>query len=129
MRRAAPALALLTLTAAAGDSSELDKALAGRVPGTPVSCIDSSLADGPQIIDNRTLIYRGAGRLWRNTLPDACPSLTGDVILVVDVHGGQLCRNDRFRTILRGTGIPSGFCRLGDFVPYSRVKARPARPR
>ena len=80
----------LTLTAAAGDSSKLDaldKALAGRVPGTPVSCIDSSLADGPQIIDNRTLIYRGAGRLWRNTLPDACPSLTGDVILVASKGG------------------------------------------
>lgn len=114
-------IALLTLVAAKDDRSALDKALAGRVAGPPVSCIDSYLSDGPQIIDNHTLIYRQVGRLWRNTLPDACPSLDEDSILIVDVYGGQLCSNDRFRTVQRSSHIPSGYCRLGNFVPYSKV--------
>lgn len=128
MRAGFAVLALLVLVGAKNDSSELDKALAGRVAGQPQNCIDTNSNDGPQIIDNRTLIYRSAGRVWRNTLPDECPSLRDDSILIVEVYGAQLCSDDRFRTVTRGLSIPSAYCRLGRFVPYTKPKVAKPQP-
>ena len=98
--------ALALAGAASGDSrSPLDRALAGRVAGAPVRCIDNPTNQGPEVIDSRTIIYRDVSRLWVNHLPEACPSLSDTAILIV---------------------IPSGYCRLGDFTPYPRVaKAKP----
>ncbi|MBY0583597.1 MAG: hypothetical protein K2P68_11850 [Sphingomonas sp.] len=120
-------LALLVLGAARdgaanGGTGDLEQALAGRAPGAPVRCINNASAAVPQIIDRSTLIYRSGVHLWRNTLPSACPSLAKNAILIVDLYGTQLCRNDRFRTITPNAIIASGTCRLGDFVPYSLVK-------
>jgi hypothetical protein len=110
-------------TRAAREARDLDKALAGRVAGAPVHCLDVSRAGGPQIIGDRTLIYRDIGRrIWRNELPDRCPALTGDVIIVSEVHGSQLCRGDLFSTVIRGSSIPGPRCQLGDFVPYEKPK-------
>ncbi len=81
----------------------------------------------PEVIDDRTLLYRSAGHVWRNTLPETCPSLRDDSILIVDRFGSQFCHDDRFRTIERGSIIPSGYCRLGDFVPYTKVTTGKAR--
>lgn len=101
---------------------ELGKALAGRVAGKPQSCIDPQAVGGPQIVGNRTLIYRQSGqRLWVTTLPDACPFLRTNVIVVTELYGGQLCRSNRFRTITPNTSIPSGICRFGAFVPYDKL--------
>ncbi|MGJ3647517.1 hypothetical protein ACLB0R_03445 [Sphingomonas sp. GlSt437] len=122
----APALIVTAalLLGAAGPDSAIDHAIAGRVAGTPVRCIDKPSNQGPEIIDSATIIYRDGGRLWVNHLPARCPSLSNNVILIVDVYGGQLCHDDRFRTLERETSIPSGYCRLGDFTPYDR----PPRP-
>ncbi|MFX8110421.1 hypothetical protein ABTK99_19145, partial [Acinetobacter baumannii] len=94
--------ALALAGAASGDSrSPLDRALAGRVAGAPVRCIDNPTNQGPEVIDSRTIIYRDVSRLWVNHLPEACPSLSDNAILIVNVYGGQLCENDRFRTVER----------------------------
>lgn len=128
MRRAAITLLPLLTVAASVDTSAdntkaLDAALEGRVAAGPAQqCIDSGFTDGPQIIDKRHIAYRSAGRLYLNTLPEECRPLREDSILIVEVHGGQLCRNDLFRTLERGTTIPSGYCRLGDFVLYQKPK-------
>ncbi len=101
--------------------AELGRALAGRVAGAPRSCIDSQNVNGPQIIGDRTLLYRQSGwRVWVTTLPDACPFLNDNVIVVAEVYGTQLCSSNRFRTITRYTSIPSGICRFGQFVPYDK---------
>jgi hypothetical protein len=117
---AAGALALLGAAAPARQhGDDLAKALAGRVAGQPVNCIDTQRADGPQIIDDHTILYRESGRrLWRNDLPNACPSLRPMTTIVMRVYGGQTCRNDTFRTIDAGSSIPSPLCRLGSFTPY-----------
>jgi len=126
------ALALAGTTAADsrtdrhGDSqkgvSDLDRALAGRSPGTPQNCIDPSFASGRQIIDGTTILYRAGGRVWRNTLDSSCPGLTPDATLISESFGGQLCRGDRVRALERGSHIPGPWCRLGSFVPYAKVK-------
>lgn len=123
----------LTLIAALGavtasDSKDLDRALAGRVAGKPETCLSNSRISNPQAIGNQTLLYRDGARVWRNDLPDACPGLNEDALIVTEVFGGQLCRNDQFYTLQRGGGGIAGLrCRLGNFVPWDRVTATPPR--
>lgn len=111
-----------------GSEAELARALAGRTAGPPRTCIDSQNVSGPQIIGDKTLLYRQSGaRLWVTTLPDACPFLNDNVIVITDNYGTQLCSSNRFRTITRYTSIPSAVCRFGQFVPYDKpAKAKPA---
>ena len=40
--------------------------------------------------------------------------------MIVDVYGGQLCRNDRFRLVEPGLSIPSAYCRFSGFTPYDK---------
>lgn len=123
------AVALIACTASAEIQTEsisradreLADALKGRTAGEPVDCINSSFAQGPQIIDEDTLLYRESGRtVWRNELPASCPSMRPMDTLIVEMHGSQLCRNDRFRVIDSGSSIPSAYCRFGKFVPYRK---------
>jgi len=124
-----PLLALLFVAAGAmaadsdRDSRDLAKALAGRTAGKPFDCVNPSWAGSPQIIGSRTLIYHETGRVLRNDLPDACPGLDDDSIIVSEVHGNQLCRGDLFYTLQRGSQIPGPRCRLGKFTPYTKPKS------
>ena len=106
---------------AAPRKDALADALAGRVAGQPVECVEKSRLDGPQIIDEKTLIYRESGRrIWRNDLIGPCPGLRPMDTLIVDIYGSQLCRNDHFRALEPGTHIPGAYCRLGLFTPYDK---------
>ncbi|KQM96644.1 hypothetical protein [Sphingomonas sp. Leaf25] len=107
-------------TEARGDRL-LASALAGRTPGTPQNCIPTGFIDGPQVIGD-SLVYRQNGkRLWRTQVRDRCPFLRDDQIVVSILYGAQVCRNDRFRLIDRGSQIPSGDCTFGTFVPYDKA--------
>ena len=106
--------------ARADADQRLSQAIGDRVPGKPVDCVDSTFVNGPQVIDERTVIYNQGGKIWRNEIVDGCPFLHGDPILIVELHGSQICRNDRFKVLARGSNIPSGYCRLGSFTPYER---------
>ena len=129
MRGAAILAALALAGCAAGradpgsqDAADLAAALAGRTAGPAQRCIDASLPGGPQVIGD-ALLYREGRRLWVSHAVGGCPSLRGDPIPIVEVSGGQLCENDRFRTIDRGSiGIPGPYCRFGPFVPYTAAK-------
>ncbi len=120
MRRAMVAGAIaaaLGLSLTAGKSDPL----AGRVAGAPVQCIDIARSSGPEIVDAQTILYRQSGkRVWKTGPVGACPSLRPFDTLIVDVYGGQLCRNDRFRTVSVGMSIPSPTCRFRDFTPYDK---------
>lgn len=101
---------------------ELAKALAGHVAGKNVECIDPKMVDGPQIIDHTTLLYRRLGTIYKANIIGPCPSLDEGDTVINEVYGGQLCRNDKFRTLSPGETIPSPYCRLGGFTEYDRVK-------
>jgi len=95
--------------------------LAGRVAGEPRDCISLDRNTSPSIVDERTILYRESERrIWRTGPVGACPSLRPNTILIVEPSGAQLCRNDRFRTLLANTTIPSGYCRFTRFTPYDR---------
>ena len=103
--------------------SDLATALAGRVAGKPVSCLSNDQTRNAQIIDSRTILYSQTGRtVWRNDIQGSCPSLRQGSILIVEVYGSQLCRNDRFRVTEPGATIPSAYCLFGSFTPYTRAR-------
>lgn len=97
---------------------DLADALEGRVPGKPQNCISSTGLNGPQIIDSSTILYREGRRVWRNDLPSSCPSLDRFSVIIAELHGSQICRNDLFRAVDPGSRIPGPHCRFGQFVPY-----------
>jgi len=112
-----------TAPAATRDRDPLSE-FTGRVAGTPVRCLNADRAGSLQALDQRTLIYRESNRrIWRNDLPDACPGLDDDSILVIELFGGGPCKGDTFRAVRRGSGIPGPMCRLGSFVPYVKAKS------
>ena len=107
---------------AAGAQRDLDRALSGYAAGKTVECIDPHLIDGPQIVGQHVLLYRRGATIWRNDLIGPCPSLRSDSTIISDIYGGQLCRNDHFRTREPGVIIPSAYCRLGNFTEYKKIK-------
>ena len=117
-RRAVAAAALgLALVLGAGR----DDPLAGRVAGAPVRCVDIGRVQGPTIVDSDTILYRqSCKRTWRTGPVGSCPQLRPFATMIVDVYGGQLCRNDRFRLVEPGLSIPSAACRFRDFTPYDK---------
>lgn len=133
MRAAALAAAAL-LAGCAGEAARVEQveargarefaaATRGRTAGEPSRCINPQQTGGPQIVAPDRLVYRDAGTVWV-TRAEGCPFLDDNAIVVAEIFGGQLCRNDRFRTIQRSSSaaIPGPFCRYGDFTPYRRVR-------
>jgi hypothetical protein len=112
------------LMGAARDSDEavLAKQLAGRVPGKPVDCIDAQFADGPMVINHRTILYRVGATVYRNDLPSECRPLTETSTVIAELYSNQICYHDRFRTREPGETIPSQFCFFGRFTPYTKPK-------
>lgn len=96
------------------------EAIGDRQPGESQDCINSSMTDGPRIIDHKRLIYRQGQRLWVNNLESECPGLEPYNTLIVELHGSQICRNDQFRALEPGSRIPGPYCRFGKFTPYSK---------
>jgi len=133
--RIAPLVALLTTslmtgcmtggahTAAAppAPSPALVKALAGRTPGAPVSCISLTDIRSSRIIDTRTIIYEAGSRRWYvNQPPGGCAGLAPSRALVTSTTTTSLCRGDIIRVIDPPNPMTFGSCGLGEFVPYTK---------
>ncbi len=100
----------------------LEKELKGKIPGPPVSCLSSLNRYDTIRISDDMLLYRANGRLvYQNMLRGKCNGLANDDdIIVTETFGGQHCKGDILRLVDRSSGIPGGFCSLGDFVPYRK---------
>jgi hypothetical protein len=122
-----PAMALIGCTSSTFQSQsiaradrDLADALKDLTPGAPTTCIHASSVDGPQVIDHDTVLYREGRTVWRNDLPSECRNMERGNTLIVEVNGGQMCQNDRFRVIEPGSTIPGPTCRFGKFTPYRK---------
>jgi hypothetical protein len=123
--RLLPLLLLVAACAATGgrpseSEADLTRELAGRTAGEPRDCVSTSpaatlVARGPQI-----LVYERGDTIWVNRLKAECPGLEELSQLIVEIHGSQYCRGDRFRTREPGMSIPGPFCVLDRFTPYRR---------
>lgn len=131
MKTAILAAALLATGAAAQPAdpqvrpqSQLDRALAGRVAGAPVPCVNLRLVTRTEIIGDVGILYRVGGRVYLNRPSVGTEWLDRDSILVSRQPIGQQCRGDQVQVVERTARIDRGFVVLGDFVPYTRVAPR-----
>ena len=113
---------LLAAACATGSAQEADLSseLAGRSAGPEQDCVPASPSANLVARDRQTLVYDGGRTLWVNRLAAACPGLRPTSTLIVDLHGSQYCRGDRFRAVEPGQSIAGPSCLLGSFTPYRR---------
>lgn len=103
--------------------TKLDKALAGKVAGEPVSCIPLSQRTDMNVISNDVLLYKVNNKLvYRNDLLGRCSGLTTGGTLVTKLFTSQMCKGDIAQVADLATGTTMGSCALGDFVPYRTPK-------
>jgi hypothetical protein len=106
---------------AAQDKLELDKALAGLVPGKPQSCIDPIRYRDTTRVGDTILYHNGRNDVMVTDTGGGCFGLrNGDTIITKSFGTGELCRGDIVRTADLLAHIPSGSCSFGDFVPYRK---------
>lgn len=104
--------------------AQLVKALAGRVAGKPVDCINLSDIQSSEIIDHTAILYRtNGGRVYVNRPDTGAESLDRDDILITDTWDSRLCSIDIVRLIEQSSHFERGFVGLGAFVPYAKVVA------
>lgn len=92
--------------------------------GDPVDCLSLSSIRSTRVRDDKTIDFEVGGRkIYRNTLPHACPSLGFEQRYMFKTSLNQICSVDTI-TVLHsfGAGLSQGAsCGLGSFQPM--VKA------
>ena len=117
MRPAFLTLALLAATATAADRAPPAATPAGK----PQSCIPLTQIRETRVRDDRTIdfIMRGRDQVYRNTLPNSCPSLGFEQRFSYATSLSQLCSTDII-TVLYSAPIQRGAsCGLGQFQPVT----------
>ncbi|BAK64906.1 MULTISPECIES: DUF6491 family protein [Sphingobium] len=101
------------------EETELAKAIEGKVAGEPVSCISGYNATSMRVLGDNTLLYRvNKDFIYINRLQGACRGLAQGDTLVLRRTTSQYCRGDIGQVINLPSGMMSGSCALGDFIPY-----------
>jgi hypothetical protein len=101
---------------------DFQKAIAGRTPGPPQSCVQQRLLQGNKTYGQSVIVFGDTAdsMIYLNRPPAGCPELRGHAALRTRTTTDQLCRNDIVTVFDPTTGIEFGGCGLGDFVPYRR---------
>jgi hypothetical protein len=93
--------------------------------GAPVNCVTIRSIDRTVVRDDRTIdfLMLGTPRVYRNSLPQACPELANEGAFSYETSQSVLCDVDII-TVFRQTGpIRRGAsCGLGQFQPVSLAK-------
>ena len=122
MRNAVILAALAVLTTAAPAADRRGPPMATPI-GKPVSCIPLTQIRQSLVRDDRTIDFVMTGkRVYRNTLPNACPSLGFEQRFSYATSLSQLCSTDII-TVLYSAPIGRGpSCGLGEFQPVTLTK-------
>ena len=104
-------------------SKKLAKALAGRAPGEPVSCISNTRGSDMQIIDDQTILFREGGTVYVQKPAGGCYGLgNGNYTLITRLHGSnRLCSGQIGELVDRVTHHTYGSCVFSEFVPYRKA--------
>lgn len=106
----------------ADHEAELDRAIAGRVAGEPVDCIDLHRIRSSRVITGTAIIYDAGGVLYVNRPENGAEELNQWDTMVTRTQSTTLCSIDTVTMIDPGSRSFSGVVFLGDFVPYRRVR-------
>jgi hypothetical protein len=104
------------------ESAPQSRAPAAEVLGPAVECVQTSRIRDTQVHDDQTIDFRMIdGTIYRNTLPNRCPSLGFEERFSYRTTIGRLCSVDVI-TVLQSDGQRGAGCGLGDFVPVQLVE-------
>lgn len=102
--------------------ARLEKALAGRVAGKPVDCIQLRQIQSSEIFERTAILYKSGSTWYVNRPASGANFLDRNDVLVTDTHSSNLCSIDIVRLLDSGSHFPSGSLGLGKFVPYAKPK-------
>ena len=111
----------------ADHEAELAQAVAGRVAGQPVDCIDIHRVRSSHIIPGTAIIYDSGGVVYVNRPRAGADSMDQWDIMVNRLYSSELCSVDTVQLIDQGSRMYSGTVFLGQFVPYRRVQTGAAQ--
>ena len=103
----------------------MDKQLAGKVAGEPINCLSMVDSRQPIRVSDNVLLYRvSKNKVYRNDLAGGCPGFgrDDDIMVTRSFGGSQLCSGDIFKLVDRSSGMWTGSCSFGKFVPYTAPK-------
>lgn len=103
--------------------AEYSKLIEGKVAGQPVSCLPRYASNDMRAIDNQTAVFKSVGnKVYVTRFDGSCNNLGAPgYALVTKLYGtDRLCRGDIAQVVQTSTGIPTGSCVVGDFVPYTK---------
>ena len=118
------ALAAVPAQAAQRHSPEaqMARALAGRVAGEPVDCINLRSVQSSTVINDTAILYRVGSTIYVNRPRAGADSLNQWDTQVQRPFNNRLCSIDTVRMVDLQTGHMTGIVFLGEFVPYRRVR-------
>lgn len=102
------------------EQNALSQELAGREAGGAQRCVSTTGNRSLRFVDDNTIAYGSGRTVWINRLDSPCPGSDSLDTVIAEIHGSQYCNGDRVRRLDRGSSIPGRFCRLGDFIPYTK---------
>ena len=114
-------LALLAAAAPAADRRQPPEA---TPTGKPVSCIPLTQIRETQVRDDSTIdfIMHGRNQVYRNTLPNSCPSLGFEQRFSYATSLSQLCSTDIITVLYTAPIMRGASCGLGQFQPVTLSK-------
>ena len=109
---------------AAKEAATLEKAIAGKVAGKPVSCISLRDIDRSQNIGENAIIYRiSTNRFYVNKPRGGCSGLRDGRALITRIPTDRLCSGDVARVVDLTLGFEGPSCILGEFTPYTKARS------
>ena len=107
---------------APADQARLAALTAGKVAGTPTSCLPTWRSNDMIVIDEHNIVFRdNSRRLYLNHMdPAGCLNIDGGRnALVTKTTTTNLCRGDIAQVLDTSSRMVIGSCVFGDFIPYT----------
>lgn len=124
MRQRLPLFALLgaLVATAAPATAKTDKDAwkAARPSGKAVNCIPLTQISESRVRDDKTIdFYMRDKQVYRNVLPNSCPSLGSEKRFSYKTSLSQLCSTDIITVLIEPGISPGASCGLGQFQPVN----------
>ena len=119
-----PLLFALAAAAIVAPLSAKDKEVPPATPAGPaVDCVNLSQVRETHVRSDSVIDFdMGGGKIYRNTLPYACPQLGFEEKFLYKTSIGQLCSVDVITVLHDGPGGVGATCGLGVFQPVTLAK-------
>ena len=115
------AVALMSLVTPATAKMRPDNLVAN---GKPVDCVQINSIRQTDVRDDRTIDFiLNGNKVYRNTLPNSCPSLGFERRFMYKTSLSQLCSVDIITVLYSSPDLMRGAsCGLGKFQPMQKIK-------